>query len=360
MDLLTNNYKLEARNYGKRPWHKRPVFYILLAVVLVMFYYGYQLVTAYSTISVNNGSDKTLWDQITGIFGKDEDKNMPDPNPMPEPEPNRLDVLLLGIRGENDLAIEEAGGLLTDTIIIVSIDKITKKVAMISIPRDLYIEMDAKIANGKNIKIKSRVNEVYEKGLANGGGIALAKQALSRITGIYIDQAIVADFNAFREVVNNIGGIDINLAKPFNEKTQWGYEFSLPAGKNHLDGDQALYYVRSRYSSSDFDRARRQQEIISIIKNKALSLGFLSNPTKTSSLLSDLKGNIRTDFQIWDIGDMLALANGLGAKATPKSYVISTDNLVNETKTEKGEYVLLSKEANYQGIKNLLGGILQN
>ena len=344
----------------KKPWHKRPLFYVLLIIALAVGYYGYQFGLAYNTITVENGSNQSLWGRIAGVFNDKETVITPDPNPIPQPEPDRLDVLLLGIRGENDSAIEEEGGLLTDTVIIVSIDKITKKTALVSVPRDLYIEMDAQAANNKKIKLKGKINEVYERGLANGGGIALAKQIFSRITGIYIDQAIVADFNAFREVVNNLGGIDIRLTKPFNEKTQWGYEFSLPAGDNHLDGNQALYYVRSRYSTSDFDRARRQQEVISIIKNKALSLGFLSNPTKISSLLNNLKGNIRTDFQIWDIGDMLALAGGLGAKTTPKSYVISTENLVSETKTEKGEYILLPKEANYQGIKNLLGNILQN
>jgi anionic cell wall polymer biosynthesis LytR-Cps2A-Psr (LCP) family protein len=125
-----------------------------------------------------------------------------------------------------------------------------------------------------------------------------------------------------------------------------------------LDGEAALYYVRSRYSTSDFDRARRQQEVISIIKNKALSLGFLSNPVKVTSLLADLKGNIRTDFQVWDIKNLVTLTNSFGTKTPIKNYVITTDNLVYETKTEKGEYILLPKEANYQGIKDLFGGIL--
>ena len=134
--------------------------------------------------------------------------------------------------------------------------------------------------------------------------------------------------------------------------------FSLPAGNNHLNGDQALYYVRSRYSTNDFDRARRQQEVIIAIKNKALSLGVLANPLKINSLLSSLKGNIWTDFQIWDINDILTLASSFNPKQPVKSYVISTDNLVYETKTTSGEYILLPKDANYAGIKNLFKNIL--
>src|SRR3989344_2475329 len=355
MDPLNTNYKPLATN-SKRPWHKRPLFYIFLFLFLGVVYYAYQFAMAYSTISVNNGS---WFKNVAGVFNTNEDPlNKSDTNPMPEMEPARLDVLLLDIRGEDMASVEKEGGLLTDTILIMSLDQTTKKSALISVPRDLYIEMDVVAANNKGLKIKGKVNEVYERGLANGGGTALAKHVFSRITGIYIDNALVVDFNAFREVVNSIGGIDIHLAKAFEEKNQWGYEFYLPAGDNHLNGDQALYYVRSRYSTNDFDRARRQQDVIAIIKNKALSLGLLSRPSKITSLLSSLKENIRTDFQIWDIKDLLALTNNFGTKTSIKNYVITTENLVYETKTEKGEYILLSKEANYQGIKNLFSNIL--
>lgn len=124
---------------------------------------------------------------------------------------------------------------------------------------------------------------MYERGLANGGGIDMAEKVISKITGIYIDKTVVFDFSAFKEIVDAVGGIDIYLEKPFKESSQWGYEFSLPAGNNHLNGEQALYYVRSRYSTNDFDRARRQQEVIIAIKNKALTLGFLTNPLKINS-----------------------------------------------------------------------------
>lgn len=355
MDIMTPSYNSEFPRL-KKPWYKRPVFYVLILPVLLIGYYAFQLGTTYSTISVENGS---WWKKVAGLMGNgDEPGPTVDPNPMPTPESDRLDILILGIRGEDAASIEGKGGLLTDTIMVASIDKATKKASIISIPRDLYLEMAAEAANGKNIKLKGKVNEVYERGLANGGGLALSKQIVSRITGIYIDNAVVFDFNAFSEIVNSLGGIDVYLAKPFEEKNQWGYEFTLPAGTNHLDGERALYYARSRYSTSDFDRARRQQELIAIIKNKALTLGFLSNPAKVTSLLSDLKGNIRTDFQIWDIKDLLSFADTFDSKTKAKNYVISTENLVYETKTEKGEYILLPKEANFAGIKNLFANIL--
>ncbi len=356
MDVITPQYNSGYSNF-KKPWYKRPVFFILILLAIIIGYYAYQFGSAYTTISVENGS---WWKGIVNVFNLTNNSPKPtiDPNPMPQPEKGRLDILILGIRGDDPVSIAADGGLLTDTMMLVSIDRITKKAALVSIPRDLFIDMNAQAPNGKEIKLNGKINEVYERGLENGGGITLAKQIVSRITGVYIDNAIVFDFNAFKDIVNTLDGVDIYLSKPFDEPKQWGYEFSLPAGNNHLDGDQALYYARSRYSSSDFDRARRQQEIITAIKNKATNLGLLSNPAKMSSLLNELKSNIRTDFQIWDLNDLLALANALSSKASLKTYVISIDNLVSESKTDKGEYILLPKDGNFDGIKNFFKTIL--
>lgn len=354
----TPQYDLSEFPRLKKPWFKRPLFYIFIIVVVFLGYFSFRLGLTYNSITVENQS---WWKDVAGIFNIG-GGNVPkdDLNPMPSPEEKRLDVLILGIRGEDGKDVENAGGLLTDTILVASFDRDTKKVAMISIPRDLYIDLAMTAKNGKQVEVKGKINEMYEKGLSNGGGIDMAEKVISKITGIYIDKTVVFDFSAFKEIVDDLDGIDIYLAKPFKEATQWGYEFSLPAGNNHLNGEQALYYVRSRYSTSDFDRARCQQEMIIAIKNKALSLGVLSNPLKINALLSSLKGNIRTDFQIWDINDILTLANSFNLKQPVKNYVISTDNLVYETKTTNGEYILLPKDVNYAGIKNLFKGILAN
>lgn len=338
----------------KKPWFKRPLFYIFIFVAVFLGYFSLKLGMTYNSITVEN---QPWWENITGIVFNigGGDRAEKDPNPMPEPEEKRFDVLILGIRGEKDV---EEGGLLTDTILIASFDKETQKTAMTSIPRDLYIDIAMTAKNGKTVEVKGKINEIYERGLANGGGIDFAEKIISKITGVYIDKAVVFDFSAFKEVVDDLGGIDIYLSKSFKEETQWGYEFFIPAGNSHLNGEQALYYVRSRFSTSDFDRARRQQEVIVAIKNKAFSLGILSNPLKINSLLSSLKGNIKTDFQIWDISDIITLANSFNPKQPIKSYVISTDNLIYETYTASGEYILLPKDANYAGIKDLFKNIL--
>ncbi len=276
----------------------------------------------------------------------------------------------MGIRGTGQKEIEEEGGLLADTILVASIDKTTKKAALVSIPRDFYIELAG---------VKGKINQIYERGLEQRQGLDLAKQIVSRVSGVYIDKAVVFDFNAFQHIVDTLGGVDINLAKPFREATQWGYEFSLPAGNNHLSGEQALYYVRSRFSTSDFDRARRQQEVIVAIKNKAAQTSYLTNPLKITNLLSELKGDIRTDFQIWDIKDVIDLAGSFNPKSPTvghamsnsvsnsamsngaiKTYVLTYENLLYESRTPKNEYILLPKGDNYDSVKLLFKEILNS
>lgn len=317
----------------KKSWFKKPLFYVLIVLIGIVGYFGYVFGLAYTTIVVDNSGVEVKKVQL------DIDNKI---NPMPEKDTDRFNVLILGIRGENDT---ENGGLLTDSIEILSINQKTKKASLISIPRDLYIDM---------LGVRGKINSVYEVGFYKNYGIALTSQLISRLTGVYIDKTIVFDLESFKNIVDSLDGIDIHLTKPFEEASQWGYVFSIPAGDNHINGEQALYYVRSRYSTSDFDRARRQQQVITAIKNRAFSLGLLANPVKITSIFNGLKKNIRTDFQIWDLNHLLALAEVFNNQKSPlKNYVISTENLLVESKTEKGEYILLTKNSDYDSIREL-------
>src|SRR3989344_3249519 len=306
----------------------RKIIIIIICAVLALVIY--KVASAYHEITIENDS---IWDRITGIFRRDPTPFPEDPNPIPSPITDRLSVLILGIRGEDDI---EDGGLLTDTMLLASIDKKTKNGFIVSIPRDLWLDMNISLKDGKPFHLTGKINEAYARGLEHGQGLSLTSQAVSRITGVPIDRAIVFDFNAFKDIVDILGGIDIVLAQPFSEPKQWGGGFSLPAGLNHLDGEKSLYYARSRYSSSDFDRARRQQEVIFAIKKKATELGFIANPVKISNLFSSLKGNLKTNVQLWEIGDMISLSKKLN-KNLQKTSVLSTDNLLYESTGIKGE-----------------------
>lgn len=324
-------------NSVRKPWFRRTWLFIIVILVLTLGYFGFRLGIIYHSITIFGNKNN----------GTEAQEN--DPNPMPKAESDRLDVLVLGIRGDTPQEIEEEGGLLSDTMLVVSYDKKSGRAGLISIPRDLSIDI---------LGVKGKINQIYERGLEQNEGVGLAEQIISKISGVYIDKTVIFNFNAFKHIVDTIGGIDIYLAKPFSEPTQWGYPFYLPAGNNHLNGDQALYYVRSRFSTSDFDRARRQQEVIVAIKNKLAKNGYFSNPVKITDLLTALKGDIRTDFQIWDIRDLFDLGKTFDPKSPVKEYVISSDNFLYETKNSKGEFILLPKGDNYNGIKELFKNIL--
>ncbi len=269
----------------------------------------------------------------------------PDPDyAMPAKESTRLDILILGIRGADDPDATDGGPLLTDSIQIFSYDKVTKKSSLISIPRDLFVTIhDQK---------KDKINSAYEYGLSHSSnGLQFIKDKFSQITGVYIDQVVVFDFSSFKGIVDALDGIDITLAVPFNEPKQWGFGFSLLAGANHLNGQEALYYSRSRYSSTDFDRSRRQQQIIFAIKDKLLQLNFLADPIKSFSILTLIRSDIKTDIGVWNFNELFDLANQVKFDQIKKN-VISTDNLVVESK-DNGAYILIPKGGTSAGIKQL-------
>lgn len=339
----------------KRRYFKKIVYAVVLVVVVTLGYLGIRFLSAANDIFVE--PKHTGLSAVFCLFKKCETQSITivnDPNPIPADDPDRLNILVLGIRGEEDV---DAGGLLTDTMMLLSFDKKTGKGAIVSLPRDLYIDMTGILTDGQPIALKGKINEIYVHGASHDQGLTLTSQMISRVTGLWVDKAVLFDFKAFEEIVHSVGGVDITLDKPFVEKSQWGYEFSLPAGKNHLEGEQVMYYVRSRFSSSDFDRARRQQEVLFAIKKKATELGFLANPSKIDSLMSALKGNLKTNFQIYEIKDMLKLAQSLKS-SNLKTTVISTDNLLYETHLPNKEYILLPKGDDFKLVREYFKTIL--
>lgn len=266
--------------------------------------------------------------------------------PLADPrEHDRLDVLLLGIRGEGD----PHGGLLTDTIVLLSFKLDTKQIAMISVPRDTYLKIPI-------VDKEAKINEAYELGNAidpDGGGLALAKIAVEQILGVNIDYAATVNFRAFEELVDILDGITVQAAKPLHENLQWGgIDFFVPAGSQRMDGETALYYVRSRFTTSDFDRARRQQEVLLGIRDKMLELGFVTNPKKMLAVLDTLGRNIRTDFDFSDFSEVVEIAQGLRDAPVRRLVLDAAESNLLAAASFNGAYVLVPKTGNFSEIKN--------
>ena len=225
----------------------------------------------------------------------------------------RVNILLLGRGGyENDAPY------LTDSIMAVSIDPVSNRVMLASIPRDIVVNMNLQTPSTRTWT--NKINAAYEVPYTNviccvakqytghdGGGHA-AEHEVSMITGLTFDRYIAVDFVAFREMVNVLGGVDVCLTTNLDDNTYPNYAggyypIHFKAGCQHVNGEQALEIARSRHAieaaqSSDFGRARRQQDIMEAIKAKATTANGFS---KAPQLLNTLQTNITTDMSLSDM-----------------------------------------------------------
>jgi len=218
---------------------------------------------------------------------------------------NRVNLLFLGIAGG-----DHEGKNLTDTMIFISIDKNNADTVMLSIPRDIWLD-----------SLKAKVNTAYYYGEEEktNGGFALAKDSVSEILGQPLNYTVLLDFDGFIEVINLLGGLNINVDRSFDDykypisgkendlcngdpEYQCRYEhLHFEKGLQYFDGETALKFVRSRNAEgeegTDFSRSQRQQKVILAIKNKIFSYKILLNPQKIIELKNALGNNIKSDTQ---------------------------------------------------------------
>jgi len=147
----------------------------------------------------------------------------------------------------------------------------------------------------------------------------------------------------------------------YNNNEECSGVFKLEAGTNHLDGETALCYARSRYGTTDFDRAKRQQEIIKIVKQKLISMGTLTNFTKINALFDSLDENVRTDMDGWEMKRFFDLYQEIGDIAIVQKVLENSDDGLlyhpEESSPEAG-YILLPRGDNYDHIKEMFANII--
>lgn len=317
---------------------KAPLFVasvLIVAITIAVLVLGFKAGLTFNLISIKN---KLAGSQNSDLFVQAESLHR---------DPDRINILIIGIRGADD----PHGGLLSDLLVLVSIDKKKEEVSLVSIPRDLYVEIPG-------LERRERINYAYaygEQKERGGGGVGLSKKVVAEVTGVYIDYAVSVDFTAFERVIDELGGIDVYVPQDFHEPTQWGYPFSVPKGWNHMNSETALYYVRSRFSSSDFDRARREQEVLVAIKNKALSLNVLANPVKIYNFLDIVGNHVFTDIDSGDLKNLVQFASHFEPKEIKRKVLdTSPEGLLYPTTTEKGAYILLPVGGNFDQIQSLV------
>lgn len=247
--------------------------------------------------------------------------------------------LLLGHGGG-----DHDGADLMDTIIVASLDKESKLITMISIPRDLYVKDD--------VVGSAKINEYYYNAKKYYGssteGIEHFKTKVEGIAGVPIHYWAKVNFAGFKEIIDAIGGISVNVSSsiydPYYPKDgTYEYEtFSLQAGPQILDGETALKYARSRKTTSDFDRANRQQEVLYAIKQKALESEILFSADKINAIFDVLKNNIETNITIKEI-----LTLGSIAKDVDRSQI--EHRLIHDDPNQCGGFLYTPERKYYNG-----------
>jgi LCP family protein required for cell wall assembly len=247
--------------------------------------------------------------------------------------PSPTNILVLGL----DRRPEQGNAVRTDSLMVLHADPATGRLVMLSIPRDLWVN----IPGWGEARINSA--HVYAEIESPGTGPARAAETVSANFGVPIHRSLRLDFGAFRDVIDAAGGIEIDVPKPVIDNAyptdDYGtVRIEIPAGLQHMDGETALQYARSRHGSSDFDRAARQQQILlALAKKLAQPEGWLSVPR----VYLAFQNAVDTDLRLRDIF-RLALAWKLAGEDNLETIVIDR-TLTTPFRTAQGAAVLLPR-----------------
>ena len=196
----------------------------------------------------------------------------------------------------------------TDVMMIIAMDQEHGRAGVISLPRDVYVDA---IPNHQPNRMNV-IDYLGEQDEPDGGGPALLGSIIEERMGVHIDHYVRFDFDSFRDVVDALGGVELDVDCEFRGYVEEdGGWLVLPPGPNRLTGDQALIYVRDRQlTGGDLQRARRQQRFVWAVRNQVLSENLI---TRLPALYSALSGAIDTDLGLIRTLQLARFAVGLGA-----------------------------------------------
>jgi LCP family protein required for cell wall assembly len=232
----------------------------------------------------------------------------------------QITILLLGSdKRPND------GGFRTDTMILITISA-DGKVSLTSFPRDLYVYIPG--------WMMQRLNTAY-----GYGGFNTTQLTFEYNFGIRPDYYVLINFDGFRSIINSLGGITVNVAQTFwDSRTGFPDGYTIYPGLVQMDSETALWYVRSRYSSSDIDRLRRAQEVLHAIGIKLFSLNALN---RVSELYNAYHANVDTNLSLDGVTKLLPALNLIKDPSKISRYVIGYDQAYDWVDPGTGAQVLL-------------------
>lgn len=268
----------------------------------------------------------------------------------------RVNILLAGNSVDD---VGHNGAELTDSIMMLSLDTRNHKAFLLSVPRDLYVEIPGNGHSKINAAYVYGKQQNFDEGGYAKGGMGMLEKTLYETLGIKNHYYALINYSALRDAVNAVGGVTVTinsgsscgLYDPSIDWTTHGPLVKLSNGAHTLNGQQALNLARARgdarrscgYAKSDFTRTQNQRMLLLALKNKVFSTGVLINPVKLSSLFDSLGKNVKTDMQLSEVRRLNDLMKQVKNKQI-KSYGlddINGKNYLANYRTSTGQSTLI-------------------
>ena len=273
---------------------------------------------------------------------------LPEVTPAPWNGRTRVTILLMGLDYRDWQA--GSGAPRTDSMMLISVDPITDRVSMLSIPRDLWVEIPGFQHN--------RINTAYSSGEGNrlpGGGPGLAMRTVESVIGVPIQYYVVLDFSTFERMIDEIGGVDVLVEERIKISPIGRTSFWLDPKAHHLDGPEALAYARTRRGGGgDFSRAGRQQQVAMAILDRVT--GFQMIPflvAKAPLLYQQLASGVRTNLSLDEMIGLAWLVAGI-PRENYQTAVIQPPNMVGFYTRPDGAQVLRAVPDAIRELRDLL------
>ncbi len=327
--------------------------WILLGGIFLLvlgFGFVYQRVSG----ATNKISDS---EENTSIFSQIKYVNQE--KPLKGQEEDRINVLLLGLGGLN-----HPGGTLTDTIMVASYKPSTNEMSFISIPRDLVVKVYDD--NNPDYWEGRKINYAYEL-----GGMDLVLEKITEVTGLDMNYYVWLDFEGFRKIIDDMGGLDIYVENGFTDYEypdyNYGYQtIQFTKGWTHMDGETALQFSRSRHGNngegSDFARSQRQQKVIESFKDKMFSSSTLLNPMTLNNILGSLSDHLKTNAEVWEMVQGAKMSGEMDKESIISKVIDNgASGLLYSKIADTGAYVLIPNagEYNFTEIQNMSKNVFE-
>ncbi|MFI9595711.1 LCP family protein [Nonomuraea sp. NPDC052265] len=278
----------------------------------------------------------------------------------PKVATSAMNVLIVGSDqrdGKNARYGHHIAGERTDTIMLAHVSSKRDNAMVISFPRDSLVQLPACRATGGLPGQQPHLGMINES--FNSGGIACTWKTIETLTRIHIDHFVKVDFTGFKSMVNAVGGVEVCLPSPVNDKKAL---LHLPAGRQTLNGEQALGYVRARYSlgdGSDIGRIQRQQMFIASMLKKVMSGETLTDPSKLFGFLDAGTKSVTVDddLSLPVMKDLATSLQGLDAGqirfiTTPWHYSLTQPGRVEWVQPQAGRlFQIAARDQSVQGVK---------